>query len=164
MIEKGQRVSVEYTLKLDDGTVADTNVGQDPLTYTQGDEQILPALEREIASLGVDDAKQVTLSAEDGYGELDPEAFVSVESDRVPEEGREVGQILAVGDESGGQRPVRVHEIKEDKVVLDFNHPLAGQNLNFAVEVMDVRDASVEELAHGHVHGAGGHEQDTLAR
>ena len=99
MIEKGQRVSVEYTLKLDDGTVADTNVGQDPLTYTQGDEQILPALEREIASLGVDDAKQVTLSAEDGYGELDPEAFVSVESDRVPEEGREVGQILAVGDE-----------------------------------------------------------------
>jgi FKBP-type peptidyl-prolyl cis-trans isomerase 2 len=138
MIEKGQKVSVEYTLTLDDGTVADTNVGNDPLVYEQGANQILPALEEKIAELDVEQSAKVTLPPEDGYGVKDPEALVTVEAPRVPEEGRQVGQILAVSDAQGGQRPVRVHEINDDEIILDFNHPLAGENLHFDVKVVGI--------------------------
>lgn len=138
MITDGSHVSIEYTLTLADGTVVDTNKGQDPLTYTQGGGQILPALEKELAGLKVSDSKNVKLSAADGYGEIDPKAFQEVEIDRIPEDARKVGALLVAGGPGGEQRPIRVAEVHEDKVLLDFNHPLAGQALVFDVTIVGV--------------------------
>jgi len=86
VIENGQSVSIEYTLKLDDGTAVDTNVGEEPLTYTQGGSEILPALEEALADQAVGDTKEVKLTAEQGYGPIDTEAYQEVELDMVPED------------------------------------------------------------------------------
>ncbi len=138
MIEEGSRVSIEYTLTLDDGSVADSNVGGEALTYEQGTGQILPALERELLGLTTDDVRKVSLAATDGYGEVDPEAFQNVDPGLVPEEARKVGTTLVAQDNTGGQRPVRVAEVHDDRVVIDFNHPLAGQNLHFEIKIVAV--------------------------
>lgn len=138
MIENGKKVSIEYTLTLDDGTVAGTNVGEDPLTYEHGGGQILPALERELEGLEVDAHKEVHLSAEDGYGPVDPDAFRSVDPDMIPEEARQVGAFLTAHDDAGNQQDVRVHEIHDDRVVLDFNHPLAGEALSFDIKILGI--------------------------
>ena len=138
MIEDGKRVSVEYTLTLDDGSVADSNVGGQPLVYEQGSQTILPALEKELEGMKVDETKKVTLEPKEGYGEIDPEKYLKVAKDRVPEEGREIGQVLTVSDQEGRQQPVRVVQVEDDVLVLDFNHPLAGQTLHFEVKVLDV--------------------------
>ena len=123
MIENGKTVTIEYTLKLNDGTTADTNVGGNPLVYEQGANQILPALEAELLGLQVEDTKRVTLSPEQGYGPVDPEAFREVETGSVPEDARQVGILLIAQDPMGNKRPVRVHEVKEGTIVLDLNHP-----------------------------------------
>jgi FKBP-type peptidyl-prolyl cis-trans isomerase 2 len=139
VIEDGQKVSIEYTLTLDDGTLVETNVDRDPLTYEHGQQEILPALERALTSLDVNDTTKVSLSADQGYGAVDPEAFQAIDKDLVPEEGRREGIMLSVPDGRGGQHPVRVHEVRDDKIVIDFNHPLAGQNLNFEVRILDIQ-------------------------
>ena len=138
MIENGKTVFIEYTLKLDDGTTADTNVGGEPLIFEQGTRQILPALEAELMGLKVDDTKQVKLSPEDGYGPVDPEAFREVETDSVPEDAREVGMLLLAQDPMGNRRPVRVHELSDEPIVLALNHPLAGQSVNFDIRVVGI--------------------------
>jgi peptidylprolyl isomerase len=135
VVEEGSKVSIEYTLKLDDGTTADSSEGRDPMVYTQGGNEILPALEAALAGLAEGESKQVKLSASDGYGEIDEEAFRQVELAQIPEEAREAGTTLVVGAPDGSRRPVRVVEIKEEMAVIDFNHPLAGQNLTFDVKV-----------------------------
>ncbi len=138
MIEHGRVVSIEYTLTLDDGSTADTNVGGEPLFYTHGGGEILEALEEALAGLDVDDEKRVRIPADQGYGAVDPEAFDQIELDAIPEEARHVGVMLVAEDPEGNQRPVRVHEVRADGVVLDFNHPLAGQALNFAVRIVAI--------------------------
>lgn len=138
MVENGRQISIEYTLTLDDGTTADTNVGEEPLTFTHGDGEILEALEAALAGLEVDDEKQVRISAEDGYGLVDPDAFDRVELDAIPADARQVGTMLVAEDEDGNQQSVRVHEIGADEIVLDLNHPLAGQALNFAVRILAI--------------------------
>ena len=94
MIEDGTTVSIEYTLKLDDGSTADSNVGGQPLTYQHGSQQILPAVEREVAGMQVDESRQFVLSPEDGYGVVQTELHQQVEVDVVPEDGRHVGAQL----------------------------------------------------------------------
>ena len=138
MIEEGSKVSIEYTLTLDDGTTADSNVGEDPLVYSQGQHEILPALEEALVGLEVGETKQVQLTAEEGYGLIDPDGFQDVEPDVVPEDARTVGTMLVASDPEGNQQPIRVHEVGEDKLVLDFNHPLAGQALNFDIKIVAV--------------------------
>jgi len=138
MIEKGKTVSLEYTLTLEDGTVADTNVGDEPLTYEHGSEEILPALEKALAGLSVDDTKKVTLTPEEGYGPHDPEAFQTVESDLIPEDARKPGSFLVARDDDGNEQQVRVHEVGDEGVVLDLNHPLAGETLKFEVKILGV--------------------------
>ncbi len=138
MIEDGKTVGIEYTLTLDDGTVADSNVGQDDLTYTQGAGQILPALEHALAGREVGDEVSVKIAAADGYGTVNPDLRRQVETDQIPEEARAPGQML-VGQGPGGEAiRVRVHEVKDDGIVLDFNHPLAGEDLNFDVRIKSV--------------------------
>jgi len=138
LVEAGSQVSIEYTLTLDDGKVADTNVGGQPLTYQQGQGQILPALESELLGLGVGATKQVDLTAEQGYGPVDASLYDTVEAKLIPEEAREVGSVLVAQAPNGQQRPVRVHEVKEDGIVLDLNHPLAGQALHFDVKILAI--------------------------
>ena len=138
MIENGSSVSIEYTLKLDDGTTVDTNVGEDPLTFKQGASQILPALEAALAGHRVGDTTAVRLTAEQGYGVIDPEAYREVDLEVVPEGSREVGAAMVAKTSDGLETPVRVHEVREQSLVLDFNHPLAGQALNFDIKVVAI--------------------------
>lgn len=138
MIENGKKVSLEYTLTLEDGSVADSNVGGEPLVFEQGTQTILPALETVVAGMKVDQTRQVTLSAKQGYGEIDPQKYLKVKKDRVPPEGQELGQFLTVSDQQGREQMVRVVEIHDDVLILDFNHPLAGQTLHFEVKVVGV--------------------------
>lgn len=138
MITHGNRVSIEYTLKLDDGSVADTNVDGDPLVYEHGTGQILPALERQLESMEVDGTRSVTLSAEEAYGKVDKELFQNVEPDVIPEEARKTGTTLVSEDKDGRRKVLRVHEVHPDRIVLDFNHQLAGERLHFDVKVLAI--------------------------
>ena len=138
VVEEGRTVSLEYTLKLDDGTTADSNVGGEPLVYQQGGGQILPALEKELEGMRIEESRQVTLSPEKGYGAVDPELFQEVETSLVPEDARSAGTQLVSEDNAGNRRLIRVHEVREEKTVIDFNHPLAGQTLHFDVKVLSV--------------------------
>ena len=138
VIETGNSVSIEYTLKLEDGTTVDSNVGQDPLTFTQGNSEILPALEEALLGHAVGDTKEVNLTAEQGYGPVNAEAFQEVELEMVPEDARTVGATLVATATDGQQQPIRVHEVREETIILDFNHPLAGQALNFDVKVLAI--------------------------
>lgn len=138
MIESGSRVSLEYVLTLDDESVADTNVGSDPLVYVHGTDQLLPALEDALSGQATGDTLEVSLTTEQAYGPVNPDAFQEVPLTTVPENARTVGAILATTDPQGRTRPVRVHEVRETTIVLDFNHPLAGQALTFALKILAV--------------------------
>ena len=135
MIEMGKKVGVEYTLTLDDGSVVQTNKDAEPLVYVHGQNQLLPALERQLEGLDVNDTKEVSLSAEDAYGEVRNEAFREVPTGQIPEAARRVGAELSA---EGYEGSIRVHEVKDDTVVLDFNHPLAGKALTFDIRVVSI--------------------------
>lgn len=139
VVAEGSKVSIEYTLKLDDGSTADTNVGQEPLVYEQGKGQMLPALEKQLVGLKVNDSRKVDLSAEEGYGAVDPDAFHSVPADQIPAEGRTPGAVMIAEDGSGRRQQVRVHEVKGDQIVVDMNHPLAGKALHFDVKILAIQ-------------------------
>lgn len=138
VIAEGSRVAIEFTIYLEDGTVFGGNEGGEPLVYEQGEGQLPGRLEDALVGLKVDDRKKVTLAPEEAYGPVNPEAFVDVEIDRIPEDARTVGAGLMVNDPNGNRRYVKVHEIKEDIVVIDLNHPLAGKEVTFDVRVLTV--------------------------
>ncbi len=138
MIQKGKKVAVEYTVFLEDGMQIDTNVGDDPLVFTIGQQQVFPALELALIDLSVGDTKEVFLQAEEAYGPIVSEAFKEVDLSSIPEQFRYSGAILGIQDPAGGVYPIRVHEVKNQKAVLDFNHPLAGKNLRFMIKVLNV--------------------------
>jgi FKBP-type peptidyl-prolyl cis-trans isomerase 2 len=138
VVTDGDRVSIEYTLTLADGTVADTNVGGEVLTYTQGESQILPALETQMLGMKVGESKQVSLTAAEGYGEVNEELYQTVPASAVPEDARTVGTELLAQTPSGEQRPVRVHEVKGEEIVMDLNHPLAGKALEFDIKILSI--------------------------
>ncbi len=140
MIRHGKKVSLEYTVFLVDGTQIDSNVGEDPLVFVLGQNQVFPALEQELLGLKVGDTKQIMLKAEQAYGPVVQDAFREVDLETVPVSYRFAGAVLGVQDPAGGVYPIRVHEVKKDKVVLDFNHPLAGKALRFDVKVIQVTE------------------------
>lgn len=137
-VASGKKVSIEYTLMLDDGTKADSNVGGEPLVYEQGASQILPALETALAGLAVNDTKKITLTPKDGYGDVDPKAVKEVPLEEIPEAARKVDAVLIGVDADGNQRPVRVQKVGEKTAMLDLNHPLAGRTLTFDVKVLKI--------------------------
>jgi FKBP-type peptidyl-prolyl cis-trans isomerase SlyD len=146
-------VTIHYTLKDDSGEVIDSSAGGEPLAYLHGHGNIVPGLEHELAGKNAGDRLQVHVPAAQGYGEYD-RALVQ----KVPRRALKGVANLRVGLRlQAGHQAVTVTHIAGDMVTLDGNHPLAGQNLNFDVEITAVRPATEEELAHGHVHGAGGH-------
>ena len=136
-VSKGKVISLEYTLKLDDDQVVDTNVGKEPLTYTHGANQIIPGVETAVEGMTVGQAKQVVVAPTDGYGDRDPKALQEVLKEKVPQD-IQVGTRLRGKDASGQDvRPV-VSEIKDNTVLLDFNHPLAGKTLFFDLKVVNI--------------------------
>ena len=138
VIQNGRTVAIEYVLTLDDGSVASTNVGQAPLNFTHGEGQILPGLEAALNGMKSGEQKEISLPAEEGYGVVNPDAFVKVPIDLIPEDAREAGTMLVGRDPSGNERFVRVHEVHEDQITIDQNHPLAGETLHFKITVISV--------------------------
>jgi FKBP-type peptidyl-prolyl cis-trans isomerase SlyD len=139
VVKNGSVVSLEYTLTGDDGKVIDSNKGKEPLKYTQGQNQIVPGLEKEMTGMKVGGEKRVKVKPEDGYGPVNKDAFQEFPKDKIPPEGMKVGAVLMAKGPQGETIPVRVHEIKEKTVVLDLNHPLAGKTLTFDVKVVDIQ-------------------------
>lgn len=156
-IETNQVVSIHYTLKGDAGEVIDSSAGGEPLAYLHGHGNLVPGLERELTGKNAGDKLQVKISPADGYGEYDPQLVQRVPRRALKGVGNvRVGMRLHAQTDHG-PKPVTVTQITGDMVTLDGNHPLAGKNLNFDVEIAAVRAATEEELSHGHVHGVGGH-------
>ncbi len=154
MIQDGAVVSLEYTLKLQNGEVIDYSEVDEPLEYLHGADNIIPGLEKELTGLQVGDAKDVRVSPAEGYGEYDPEDVEVVERKLLPRNiEMKLGMVLAIRDDDGNMSEAYVREIAPESVTLDFNHPLAGQPLFFSVKVIGLRDATPEELEHGHPHG-----------
>ena len=153
-------VSLQYTLKVNN-EIVDSADETEPLEFLQGYRNIIPGLEKELYGLKVGDTKNVTVQPADGYGEIDPEAVMDVPRDEFPEDiPLELGLELEVRDEDGEILPATVTEITTDSIRLDFNHPLAGEILDFELKILELRAASPEELEHGHVHGDDGDEFD----
>lgn len=138
VIEDGRTVSIEYSLFLEDGTLIDSNVGREPFTYVQGEHQVISGIESGLKGLKEGDNTKLEVPPEDGYGLVDFGAFKEVSKDKIPPDSLEVGTMLEARDEEGASIPVRIHEIKDATVVLDFNHPLAGRKLIFEVKVLKV--------------------------
>ena len=148
-------VSMEYTLRVDD-EVIDSSIGQEPLEFLAGHGNIITGLEREMIGMKVGDSKDVVVTPSDGYGEYDEEAFMDVPRGEFPQDMPvEEGLELTVRDDSGQSRYARVDNIEGETVRLNFNHPLAGDELHFNVKVVSLREPTEEELDHGHVHQAG---------
>jgi FKBP-type peptidyl-prolyl cis-trans isomerase SlyD len=138
-VSAGEEISIEYTLKLEDKTTVDSNVGGEPLKFIQGEHQIIPGLETALEGLKVGDTKSIKVKPEDGYGEVDPKAVQEVEKSRIPPEALVIGTPLEGTDPSGHPIHARVREIKEKTVILDLNHPLAGKTLLFDVKILGIQ-------------------------
>lgn len=138
VIEHGATVRIEYTLRDEAGTILDTSRGREPLTYVHGQHQIIPGLERELEGLQAGDARQVTVPPEDAYGPRDPGAVAEVPRAVVPPDALVPGVELLARGPDGSSRVVRIAEVREDTVLLDLNHPLAGKTLVFDIRVVEV--------------------------
>ena len=152
-IEKDAVASVHYTGTLpENGEVFDTSEGRDPLTFLVGHKQMIPGFEEELMGAKKGERRTFTLEPERAYGEKIPEAVQQIPTEMFGDITPEPGMTLMsdVG-------PFNVVSVEGDTVTVDFNHKLAGETLQFSVEVVDVRAATEEELAHGHAHGPGGH-------
>jgi len=150
-------VSMEYTLEVD-GEEIDSSKGQEPLQFLVGHGNIISGLEREMIGMKVGDSKEVVVQPADGYGEFDEQAFMEVPRGEFPTDmPLQEGLELSVRDDSGQARYARVDTIDGDNVTLNFNHPLAGDELHFNVKVVGLREPTPEELSHGHVHQDGHH-------
>lgn len=144
VIEEGSIVSIEYTLTDDAGAVIDSNLDKEPLTYVQGAGQIVNGLERELIGLKAGDHKKVQVKPEEGYGMPSKQAFQEIPRETIPAEAQKAGATLMAKGQDGRAIPIRVHEVKEKTVVVDFNHPLAGKTLNFEVKIKDIRAAETK--------------------
>lgn len=156
-ISKHKVATIDYTLTDKSSTVIDSSDGGEPLSYIHGIGNIIPGLEAALAGKNPGDTLKVSIPPADAYGERDPSLTQTVSRDRFESaEDIRVGMQFQAESEAGPM-VVTVVDITDENVVVDGNHPLAGMTLNFDVKVLDVRDATEEELNHGHVHGPGGH-------
>lgn len=144
-VSDGAQVAIEYTLTLGDEKVLDTNVGSDPLVYTHGQHQIIPGLEKALEGMTKGEQKTVTVAPEEAYGPVNPDAYYEIEKEKIPEGSLKVGAIIEGTDGTGRQLRARVAEIKDDTVILDFNHPLAGKTLHFDVKILDVQPGTPQQ-------------------
>lgn len=154
-ITKGKVVHLAYTLKNAAGEVLDQSQPNDPFAYLHGESQIVPGLERALEGLSKGEKKDVEVAPQDAYGEYDDRLKLQVNKKQFPQ-----GVPLKAGmqfesSQDGHPLIFTVENVEGETVTINGNHPLAGQTLFFSVEVMDFRDATPEEIAHGHAHGPG---------
>ncbi|MBB3048549.1 FKBP-type peptidyl-prolyl cis-trans isomerase SlyD [Litorivivens lipolytica] len=157
-IEKNRVVSFHYRLSEQGGAELENSYNGEPSLYLHGARNILPALEKALAGLGVGDSTTVDLSAAQAYGERQEGRVQRIPAKYLKHEGKmKPGQIVRFRDDKGIQQAT-VIKVGKFSVDVDTNHPLAGKSLSFAIEIVDIREASAEEIAHGHAHGPGGHQ------
>lgn len=135
-VSDGATVTLEYTLMLPDNQVVDSTAGQEPISYVHGQREIVPGLEKALTGMKAGESKRVTVPALEAYGPYDPKKKITIPKERVPE-GVKAGTRLRSQD---GQE-VKVVEVKDDSVVVDTNHPLAGKNLTFDVKIVKIEPA-----------------------
>ena len=150
-------IGFHYTLTDKTGTVLDSSIGDEPLYFLEDSQQIIPGLEKVIAIMNVGDKKKIEVAAGDAYGDVNPELVVKVKKTQFPPDAQ-----LTVGDQfqvnNDAHSPVfTIMSIETDEVAVDGNHPMAGKDLTFDVEIIGMRPATPEEMSHGHAHGSHGH-------
>ena len=150
-------VSIHYTLKDDSGQVLDSSSGGDALVYLHGANNLIPGLETALAGKASGDTLSVRVAPAEAYGEREEDKLQAVPRDMFGDAEVELGAQYHAQGPNGEQLVVTVVQVGDKDIVVDGNHPLAGVHLNFDVEVVDVRDATQEEIAHGHVHAPGEH-------
>ncbi|PVD49732.1 peptidylprolyl isomerase [Terrimonas sp.] len=157
VVEKDKVVSIQYTASDEAGNIVDGNLEFEPLEYLHGHGNILTGLENALAGLKIAEEKKVTLTPGEAYGDFNPELVFEVNRQQFPEgaDGLQLGSMVQASD---GQELI-VTDIDGDKIILDGNHPFAGRTLQFAVTIKNIREASTEEISHGHVHNAHTHHQ-----
>lgn len=153
-ISKNKVAAIHYTLKNNEGEVIDSSQGRDPLYYLHGAGNLISGMEEGLEGKNPGDKFTLKITPEKGYGEVDPGMVQEVPRSAFGTQ--EVKPGMKFSTNQGGV--VTVTEVGSENITVDANHPLAGVELNFDVEVMEVRNATDEELSHGHVHGAGGHQ------
>ncbi len=164
-VAKDSVVTLTYTLRFDDvnGEIIQQVNDDKPFVHLFGNGTLLPIFEQNLDGIEPGAEFAFGLTSKEGYGELTDTAIIELEKSIFEKDGKvddellKLGNMITMQDQEGNPIDGRVTEIKEDKVVMDFNHPLAGRGLYFSGKVLDVREASEEELSHGHVHGTGGH-------
>jgi FKBP-type peptidyl-prolyl cis-trans isomerase SlyD len=159
VVEHGTVVDLEYSLHVEDELVESTEE-DGPISFLQGYEEIIPGLEQAIYGMSVGQEKDVTVAPGDGYGEYDAEAFEEVPLEIFPDDmDLSLGMPVELYDEDSDETvDGYIAEIRTDSVLVDLNHPLAGETLTFHVKVVALRAATPEELEHGHAHGEDGHD------
>lgn len=165
-VSKNKIVTLTYALRQNDenGELIQEVTTERPFVHLFGVGNLLPAFENNLDGLEAEDSFAFHLASDEAYGNQSDEAIIELEKSIfevegvVDEEIVAVGKMLTMQDQNGNPLEGRILAIKDDKVTMDFNHPLAGENLYFSGKIMEVRDATAEELDHGHVHGDGGHQ------
>ena len=155
-IERGRVVRMHYTLRDDSGTTIESSGGREPLSYLHGYGHVIPGLEKALDGSQAGLQTTVTIAPQDAYGEKDPQAVIRAPRGDFPDGLALEPGVEVQADTPDGPISFTVIAIEGDEAVLDANHPLAGKTLTFDVHVLDVREATADEIAHGHVHGAGG--------
>lgn len=148
-----QVISFHYTLTDVEGNVLDSSEGRDPLAFLTGHNQIISGLERQLVEMAAGDEGVCEVPAAEAYGERNEDAIQTMEKSRFPED-VEVGMMFATDPQ--GMSTFTVTKIEGDTVTIDGNHPLAGKDLTFKVQITEVRAATEDEISHGHAHGPGG--------
>ena len=153
-VEEHAVVLIHYVLTNDDKEVLDSSEGQDPLAYLHGTGHLIPGLEAQLLGKVAGDKLDVTVQPDDGYGEFNEELVQTVPSKAFEGvEKIEPGMQFQTSNEDGsGEQTITVVSADNDEVTIDGNHPLAGVTLHFAVDIIEIREATAEELEHGHVH------------
>jgi len=156
-IAQNSVVAMHYKLTDDDGKTIDSSEGRDPLHYLHGHGNIVPGLEKELSGKKAGDKLEVKVAPEEGYGIRRDDMVQEVPKTALKADGElEIGMRFQAQTPQGAQI-FEITKIEGENFTVDGNHPLAGQTLNFAIEITEVREANDEEIAHGHVHGPGGH-------
>lgn len=166
IITNDKVVSLSYMLKVN-GEIVDNAVSEHPLVFLYGHGQLLPLFEEKIKGLKEGELFEFMIPCEEGYGQVNENAVVDLPKDifkvdgEVPSDLLEIGHTLPMRDNEGNALNGTIVEIRDETVVMDFNHPLAGQDLHFNGKIESVRDASAEELTHGHIHQDDHHDHES---
>lgn len=166
VIDKNKVVTLHYKLQegSSKGNLIEETHGKEPLVFMYGVGQMIPEFERQLAGKKEGDSFAFGIESGDAYGEYDPQAIVTIPKNSFVIEGElatdllKVGKVIPMRDGDGNQLLGTVKEIRDEEVLMDFNHPMAGVDLYFTGNIEDIREATPSEVEHGHVHGPGGHQ------